>query len=131
MKVFTSKIDAWILIVFITTILVPIFAAFFSTKKGGVLSIISAFLLLAVGAILPIWLLLTTKYVVAEEQLIVNSGPFTWTIPTASISSVKETRNSRASPALTLDRLQLNYGEGKSIMLSPKDKIKFKHAIGH
>jgi len=53
MEVFTSKIDAWILIVFITTIVVSIFAAFFSTKKGGVLSIISAFLLLAVGAIFP------------------------------------------------------------------------------
>ena len=131
MEVFTSKIDTWLLIVFVATILISTFAAFFSFKKGGVLNYIAAVFVLFIGAVLPIWLLLSTTYSINNEVLVVRSGPFSWSIPTASKLSVRDTRNSKSSPALSLDRLQINYDEGKSIMVSPNNKAKFKEAIRH
>jgi hypothetical protein len=43
---------------------------------------------------------------------------------------VEETRNPLSSPALSLDRLKITYGNGKRIMISPADKIGFLKAIG-
>jgi len=74
--------------------------------------------------------LLSTKYVVADDELIIHSGPRLWRIPLAEISSVDNTNNSRSSPALSLDRLHIRYSNGKSVMISPKDKRRFRAAIG-
>ena len=102
-----------------------------AVRNGGLIGYLSGFVLVAIGAILPIWLLIGTKYTVIDEELIVKAGQMSWRIPTATISSVGETRNSRSSPALSLDRLRLNYGDGRTIMVSPKDKHRFRLAIGH
>ena len=37
---------------------------------------------------LPVWLALSTSYVVGAQQLKVRSGPFRWSIPLAEINSV-------------------------------------------
>lgn len=131
MEEFSSKIDTWLLIVLVVTIVVSVGAAFLSLSKGGVTGYLSAFVVASLGAVLPAWLLLSTKYTIVDEELFVRSGPLSWSIPMASISSVQDTRNSRSSPALSLDRLRINYDNGKSIMVSPKDKKKFRAAIGH
>ena len=128
---FASKIDTWLFIVLVVTILVSTCAAFFSVRKGGVMSYMSAVIVILIGAALPAWVLLSTKYIISGEELVVRSGPFTWLVPITSISSVQDTRNSRSSPALSLDRLQINYSNGKSIMISPKDKERFRQIIGH
>ncbi|MCU7856703.1 MAG: PH domain-containing protein [Candidatus Thiodiazotropha sp. (ex Lucinoma borealis)] len=91
--------------------------------------IILAVVLLGTG--LPIWLFVSTKYIVTEELLRIKSGPFSWSIPLSSISSVSETRNPLSSPALSLDRLELKYRDGKTILISPANKAKFRAAIGH
>ena len=41
------------------------------------------------------------------------------------IKTVTPTSNPLSSPALSLDRLQINYGRWGSIMISPKDKEAF------
>jgi hypothetical protein len=40
-----------------------------------------------------------------------------------------ESRSPFSSPALSLDRLQIDYGAGKSILISPADKEGFIEAI--
>ena len=131
MKEFASKIDTWLMSVIVVTVLVSMGAAILSLMIGGLIGCLSALLIAVVGAVLPVWLLLSTKYVVNNESLIVRSGPFSWLIPVGVISSVQETQNSLSSPALSLDRLRISYGESKSIMVSPKDKRQFRAAIGH
>ena len=85
--------------------------------------------MLAVGIGLPLWFLYTTQYLVEDEILKIQSGPFKWTIPITSISQVVETTNPRSSPALSLRRLEITYGESKTIMVSPKDREGFLEAI--
>ncbi len=131
MKEFTSKIDTWLLGVIVAVILVSVVTVFLVMKKGGTIGYLSAIFMAVVGAALPVWLLLSTKYIVTGEALIIRSGPFSQSVLLASISSVQNTRSPRSSPALSLDRLRISYANGKSIMVSPKNKRKFRAAIGY
>lgn len=131
MEEFTSKIDTWLLLVFTATIVVSVGGGLLAVRKGGIKSYLSGFILVVIGAVLPMWLMLGTTYTVTDEMLIVRAGPMSWEIPIAAISLVKETRSSRSGPALSLDRLRIYYGNGRSIMVSPKDQHRFRLAIGH
>lgn len=76
-----------------------------------------------------LWLVLATYYTVDGNTLLIHSGPFSWQIRISEISSVTDTHNPLSSPALSLDRLKICYGD-KQIMISPKDKAGFRRAIG-
>lgn len=130
MKTFKSKIDVWLILVLTFTIITSSMAAF-SIVIGDINPmkfIISVFIFL-VGAVLPIWLVLKTRYVVSDNFLKVYCGPFNWEIIISSISKVTATRNPLSSPALSLDRLEIHYNNGKAIMISPKNKKDFLAAI--
>jgi hypothetical protein len=77
------------------------------------------------GVLLPAWLLLGTDYVLDQEHLKIRCGPFRWSIPVREIRHVEPTRNPLSSPALSLDRLRIEYGNGKSLMISPRDTEQF------
>ena len=42
------------------------------------------------------------------------------------IKTIRPTRNPLSSPAMSLDRLELQFKNGEKIMISPKDKVGFK-----
>lgn len=48
-----------------------------------------------------------------------------WQVPIAGITGITPTSNPLSSPALSLDRLRIDYGRGKSLMISPKNKEQF------
>lgn len=130
--VFRSAVDTWFYLVIIAAAAV-VTAAFFPVmvmEAGSpgvvVTGVVSA--LVAIG--LPLWLLLSTRYIVTHELLIVRSGPFTWKIPRSDISQVQPSRSFLSSPALSLDRLEIKYGAGKSLLVSPADKEAFVKALG-
>lgn len=87
---------------------------------------LSGFVICGLVVAFMVWLYFATKYVVTDDALIVHGGLFTKTIPLPSITSVTDTRNPLASPAFSLDRLEIKYGEGKMILISPKDKAAFR-----
>ncbi|MDB4308501.1 PH domain-containing protein [Porticoccaceae bacterium] len=78
---------------------------------------------------LPVWLALSTSYVVGAQQLNVRSGPFSWSIPLADINSVTASRSGLCSPALSLNRLEIDYGSGRKLLVSPVDLDGFKAAL--
>ena len=78
-----------------------------------------------IGFAIPLWLLLATTYEIDDETLRVRSGPFRWLIPLDEIERVEETRSALSAPALSLDRIRIVYGSGKSIMVSPQNKEDF------
>lgn len=80
---------------------------------------------IVLGAGLPVWLMLSTTYTIGESSLLVRSGPFKWQVPIAGITGITPTSNPLSSPALSLDRLRIDYGRGKSLMISPKNKEQF------
>lgn len=92
------------------------------------LGIVAFVTLAAVG--LTIWLLLSTYYLVEGETLKIRSGPMKVSIPLSDIHSVTPSRSTLSAPALSLKRLQIDYGKGKTILVSPRDIEGFKSAIG-
>lgn len=128
--VFSSKTDLWLLIVLLA---VPVscflvFAQFWRELTGALWW---AGLMLAAAAILPLWLLVATRYSMSDSELFVRCGPFRWIVPIADITNVERTRNPRSNPALSLDRIRIDYGEAGSILISPEPRDAFLRQLEH
>jgi hypothetical protein len=76
-----------------------------------------------------LWVLATTDYTVTGHELRVRSGPFRWRIRIDDIRGVAPTRSPLSSPALSLDRLRIDYGTGNAIMISPRDRDAFLRTL--
>ena len=124
---FRSAVDTWLLLVFACTTLL-VLVVMVPLLASGTILLTALILASAVG--LPAWLLLSTWYEVGEELLLVRSGPFNWRIRRCEISIVRPSRSVLSSPALSLDRLEIEYGNGRRILVSPADKRSFVEALG-
>ncbi|SER06326.1 PH domain-containing protein [Nitrosomonas sp. Nm51] len=130
MSAFKSKIDRSLLFLLAFSIIACLMGASVMLEVGGTFNAILAAVTLIAGAGFPLWILLSTRYIVDDENLKIMSGPFSWIIPIQSIISVQETRSAGASPALSLDRLEIKYGTDKAILVSPADKQAFIRRLG-
>jgi hypothetical protein len=86
-------------------------------------------LLLGLGVGLPLWTMIATHYTLDSKLLIVQSGPFKWRVPIIDITTIAPTKSPISSPALSRDRLRIDYGRSKTLMISPRDKEKFLRDI--
>lgn len=124
-QVYHSKVDGWLKAVLLLSALSCAIAVFAPGLAGAPLLTLAVSPLLVLGVGLPVWLLKSTYYVVGERELKVRCGPFKWDVPLAEIRGVVRTRSALASPALSLDRISIDYGQGRSIMLSPENQAAF------
>lgn len=126
---YPSKVDAWLAAILIAAVgitlvsMLPVFLipGAFAEAWWSVLLV-----LLIWGFVLSI--IFPLYYEITPSSLLIRSG---WTrreIPLSSIQGVVPSRNPISSPALSLDRLQVNYTQGvrpRSILISPRDKTDF------
>lgn len=124
-SVFASRIDGWLLVLIVGGALACSVAAAVIVVSSAPGPLALAVLTVLVGAVFPVWLLVATRYALTDDVLRVRCGPFHWKIPLADIKGVTPTRNPLSSPALSLDRLRIDYGEGRRIMISPLEKERF------
>ncbi len=84
---------------------------------GGILFVVGLYL----GLVFPM------RYGIDDHCLIVRFGLCRQRIPLQNISEVYPTRNPLSSPALSIDRLHVQFGCGffKSVMISPLDRERF------
>ncbi|MCB1936715.1 MAG: PH domain-containing protein [Nitrosomonas sp.] len=130
MDVFKSKIDKSIVFCLVLSIVACLLGTSVMLKIGGTTNHAIATAILIFGIGFPLWITLTTRYAVNDQDLKITSGPFSWTIPIDSVQSIKETQSAITSPALSFDRLEIIYGEDKAILVSPADKTKFITKLG-
>ena len=127
---FVSKVDGWLIPVFVIAI-VGMLAAFIAVITDDT----PVWLKVAVSATSVLFcallfaILKSTFYVVADGTLRIVSGPFRWKIAISDITGITPTRNPLSSPALSLDRLKVTYGKRRFVMVSPADKDGFMKAI--
>jgi hypothetical protein len=74
---------------------------------------------------LVLWVIFSTYYEFQADLLLVRSGPFSWRIPLKDIFSVRESTSARSGPALSMDRLEIAYGNDRVMLISPGDKAGF------
>jgi hypothetical protein len=126
---FPSKVDAWLATTLVLSTAVSLLAAYSIASREHGLGLLGPAMLAAIGAGLPLWLLSSTNYFVHSGSLIIHCGPFSWKVPLSGITRIVPTRSALSSPALSLDRLRVEYGAGKIVLVSPQDPEAFMKAI--
>jgi hypothetical protein len=129
-KRFKSKIDRWLLYLLIAVMVfevVVMSAAAMQVDSPLEATVLIIAALVIVGLLGS--MLIGTHYTVDGNILRIRCGPFRWQVPVDAIESVEPTRNPLSSPALSLDRLRIQYGK-RRILVSPADKAGFLKAIG-
>jgi hypothetical protein len=126
--VFRSKVDAWLVLALVLALLPP-FAFGVAALKAGEAWL--SHVAVGVGVLLFIaWLILPTKYTVTAKDVVVQCGPFRWRINTREITQITPSRSLTSSPALSIDRLKIEYDLGrKAVLVSPVDKEAFIAAV--
>lgn len=128
--VFTSKIDFWLAFLILGSslllILVPVWEWMYN--NSSIKRILFMNLLTMPGAILLLLIFFNVKYSLSDDELFVKNGFSTQSIPLKDIIYVIPTNSMLSAPALSLDRIEIKY-EGGSIVISPKDREGFYHAI--
>lgn len=89
------------------------------------------FLFAAFTASLPF----STSYTITSTDLLVKAAFFRWRVPLDQIVEVFPTHNPLSSPALSLDRLRVNYkrpsGRTWWVMISQRDKEQFINELAN
>jgi len=127
--VYKSKIDWWLGAILAVAMICSLFAGLKALSADTPNSVWTAALIGGVGFFLPLVGILSTRYVIEDQQLVVRTGLFKWRIPINEISSITPTSDPIASPALSLDRLRITYGQAKWLLISPRDKDGFMAQI--
>ena len=128
MQKFRSKIDWWILAFFIAMsgLLLQLLLTMYA--KGTLSQNLLFAVVYALTIVLIWWPVLNTRYVIDKDTLLITCLFLKWRIPLSNIQKVTKTDFSIASPALSLDRLRIDYlkdGQAKFILLSPRNKEAF------
>ena len=125
--VFRSKIDAGFTLIALAMPCVAL-VALFTAPPGKHLVWIPVVMVFLVAAFVC-WIFVATYYELREEELVAHCGPFTWRVPLASVIDVRESNTARSGPALSMDRLEIVYGDGRMLIVSPADKVRFLTAL--
>lgn len=124
-RVYRSKVDTWLGIVLGGVPLASLYAARQLVHAPVPGRWLLAVPILLLGVCLPLSILFFTTYRIKGDLLMIRSGIFTWNIPIRAISKVEATRDPLSSPALSFDRIRIEYGPAKSVAVSPFRKDDF------
>ncbi|MDJ0792679.1 MAG: PH domain-containing protein [Woeseiaceae bacterium] len=127
---FNSKVDGWlipVIVIAIAGMLAAFVAVLIEDTPLWLKLVVSFTSVLFCGFLFAV--LMSTYYVVADGVLRIVSGPFRWKVAISDIVEITPTRNPVSSPALSLDRLKISYGNRRFVLVSPADKDGFNRAI--
>jgi hypothetical protein len=124
-SVYRSKLDSWLLLIFAGAGLVGCYAAWRVAHMPGFAGLLFGLVVLSLAVVLPAWTVRSTHYTLTDDALLVRSGLLSWCIKLHDITQILPTRAARSSPALSLDRLRIEYDRGRSLMISPLEQAKF------
>lgn len=127
---FPSKVDTWVVIVMAAVLVAQAGMLVGFAMSGPSAAALALMLAVTVGVYLLIGLMFArTVYEVDGRELRIVCGPFRWRVPLEAIEAVEATRSAASSPALSLDRLRIRYGNGRRVLVSPADKLRFRKAL--
>jgi hypothetical protein len=127
--VFRSKVDGWLIwIVRVPMIAAVVFVGIQAIRTQERMIFIVLALVILVYAIVE-WIFGSTYYMVDQDFLRIRSGPFRSRVLISDITSISRSNDVIAAPALSLDRLQIRDGSGRTILVSPTEDELFVEAL--
>lgn len=130
-QVYRSKIDWWIGLVLIALAgLVPacVLLAVTAWTSDQVQSWVYLGCAIVLSALL-IGLAFPVRYLVQRSDLTIRFGLARVRIPIAEIEEIAPSRLAWSAPALSMQRLRVRYGAGRSVLISPADPSAFLAAL--
>ncbi len=121
---FRSKVDGNLRMVGLLMPCVALVAVATNARHSGAVLLLLAILTVPVAGVVA-WIVLSTYYEFTHDLLVAHSGPFSWRIPLKDISGVRESSSMRSGPALSSDRLEVAWSNGRILLISPEDKAGF------
>jgi Bacterial PH domain len=125
---YKSKKDTWIIVVIVASIIITSFAgASLILFAPGIWDRFIGMVVLF-AALVPVLLTTPVSYTIDSQSIYIRGGWTNWTIPIERILAVRPSRNWIASPALSLDRLEIEYKswQGTSLLsISPERTSQF------
>jgi hypothetical protein len=122
---YRSKIDFWFIVLIVALAFAHLWAAAKFITSGDWTTLTIFIPIAAVGLGLPVWVLLGTHYTVSSTSLDVRCGPFRNQVSINNIKELRPVRSVLSSPALSIDRIEIIYGNHDSVMISPVDRERF------
>jgi hypothetical protein len=83
------------------------------------------FILSFSAAVLLIWIWYHTGYTITDSAILITYGPVKMTVPINEIESIRGVKSPFTAPALSMDRIEIQYARFKLVAISPKDKAEF------
>jgi hypothetical protein len=124
---YKSKVDWWLVPLLAVPPVVASVVATASAMSGDPIQMAWGFgsLLFVTG--IYVGLVFPMRYGIGGDRLIVRFGVCRQHVPFKDILEVRPTRNPLSSPALSLDRLHIQFGKGifKAVMISPAEREQF------
>jgi hypothetical protein len=127
-QTFFSKIDSWFVLVTTAAvgwIWLSLARRLWAGRTVDVLDVCFPLFL----SVFLVWVFRTTYYVVTADTLVVHAGPIRKRVLLTSVHRLRATHSPLSAPALSLDRIEVTYDTGKSILSSPRDKQGFIKAV--
>ena len=119
-----SKIDIWIALLLVAGPLILVNLGIYLHKTGeeqNSLICISAGMLIGVVT----WILaFPCQYTLEDKSLLAQAGILKWRIPYAEIQTVEFSNSILSGPALSLQRIKVQYDRGR-ILISPNERDLF------
>lgn len=124
---FASKRDLWLVLVLWVATLALVYASIDVAVSPTAPLFKAVFLFVCVsGAVIMLWILYGTYYVLTDEVLLIRCGPFRQRVVVSAIQEVNPTRTAMSGAACSLDRLHIKYrGSRSGVLISPADKQSF------
>ena len=123
---YRSKVDWWVHLA-----LLPLFPAtvwviwLYFTEDSSATMLWAGVAPMILTLVLIVWIYASTYYRFDDDMLYIRCGPFRVKVAYGEITGVRQTRSPWSSMALSLDRIEIKYGSGKVVMISPKQKQDF------
>ena len=126
MKIFRSKIS-YMLLLFVFLISSLITGLIYGNSTKEIFVSLGVFIL-TFGFVL--YLFFSTEYAVIDGVVKIKCGfLYKKELSINDIKSITKTNSFISSPAASLDRIELHYGQFDSVIISPKDKIGFSKEL--
>ena len=136
MKHFRSKVDfVPVLLLVLAVFLLDTAAMSFALPAMANVENLAPFALFFLATFVPVLSVLASlpvRYQVTGREILVRSGLLRWTIPIADLHRACATRGLRPAPALSMQRLRLDFQKGDrvcSLHISPVDPQAFLEAL--
>ncbi|KYC98189.1 PH domain-containing protein [Heyndrickxia sporothermodurans] len=87
-------------------------------------------IIVSISLVFVTWLWMNTYYEINNGKLKIIAGPFKYAIIDINeIKTIESTKNIISSPALSMDRIEIQYNKWHTIIISPKNQAEFIYEL--